>query len=182
MLGDNTHDTTAQRLRLLQAEFTQHQQRGPGNGRSASLVHGAPPLDLGVLDHICAAVDELITHTRAAEIGPVASPVPATPADVIDWAREHTAHLDPERQQARETIIYRQGLEHALAMGDESVVRKHPCPRCGCWGLHWRAAANRAACVNHYCTDDDGLTSTWTLARLATQYIAGKKSSAATAT
>ncbi|THA22730.1 hypothetical protein E6R18_32815 [Streptomyces sp. A1277] len=181
MLGDDTHNTTEQRLRLLQAEFTQHQNRGPGTGRTATRTEAAAPLDLGVIDHIRAAVNELVTHTRAADPDTQAGPVPTAPADVIDWARDHTAHLDPERQQVREAIIYRQGLEHALAMGDDSVVRKHPCPRCGCWGLHWWPAANRAACVNHYCTDD-GLTSTWTLARLATQYIAGKKSSAATAT
>ncbi|MEU9947028.1 hypothetical protein [Streptomyces sp. NPDC047939] len=180
MLGD---DTTAQRLRLLQAEFTQHVKTGPpGDGRSATKTEAPAPIDLGVVDRIRAAVYEVETHTRAADWTAAAGPVPADPAAVYDWARQHTAHLDEGRQQAREAIIYRQGLEHALAMGNTTVIRKHPCPECGCWGLYWRAAANRAVCVNHYCTDDNGVANTWSLARLARQHVAAKESSSRRAT
>jgi hypothetical protein len=171
MLGDD--DTTAQRLRLLKAEFTQPTRSGPGDGRSSRLTESPALVNLGVVDRIRAAVYEVETHTRAA--APEAGPFTGEATRVYDWARAFTADLEPERQQAREAIIYRQGLEHALAMGDTTVIRKHPCPECGCWGLYWRAAAGRAVCVNHYCTDNDGLANTWSLARLARQYIAAKE-------
>lgn len=177
MLGDNT--TTAQRLRLLQAEFTQFERRGPGDGRTATRTESPALINLAVLDRIHAAVHEVVEHTRATV--PDAGPVPADAHRVYDWARQHTAHLEPERQQARETVIYRQGLEHALAMGDTTVIRKHPCPGCGCWGLMWRPAVQRAACPNRYCLDDDGLSRSWELKTLAHHHVArqlGLKSSA----
>lgn len=178
MLGDNT---TEQRLRLLQAEFTQHERRGPGDGRTATRTTSPAPLNLNVIDRIQAAVAEVVEHTRAADWTHPAGPTPADATRVYDWARQHTAHLDLERQQARETLIYRQGLEHAITMGDTTVVRKHPCPGCGCWGLMWRPAVQRAACPSRYCTDDDGLSRSWPLATLAHRHIArqlGLKSSA----
>ncbi|MFJ2279177.1 hypothetical protein ACIOEZ_34075 [Streptomyces sp. NPDC087866] len=178
MLGDDT--TTEKRLRLLQAEFTQHEKTGPGDGRSATLVHGAPPVDLGTLDYMRSAVAEVVTHTQA--VAPNAGPAPADQADVYRWSRESTEHLDIGPQLVREAIIYRQGLEHALAMGDTDAVRTHPCPGCGCWGLYWRAAAKRAVCVNRRCTDKDGVASTWTLARIAQQYIAAQESASRRAT
>ncbi|WP_097865851.1 hypothetical protein [Streptomyces sp. rh34] len=168
MLGDDT--TTERRLRLLQAEFTQLEQRGPGDGRTATRTESPAPLNLAVIDRIRAAVYEVETHTRAAV--PDAGPLPADAARVYDWARQHTADLEPQRQQARETLIYRQGLEHAIEMGDASVIRKHPCPGCGCWGLIWRPAAHRAACVNRYCVDHDGLSHTWPLKTLAHHHVA----------
>ncbi|NEC17899.1 hypothetical protein [Streptomyces parvus] len=169
MLGDST---TERRLRLLQAEFTQHERRGPGDGRTATRTTSPAPLNLAVVDRITAAVNEVVEHTRAADRSRPAGPVPADATRVYEWARQHTAHLDPERQQARETLIYRQGLEHAIAMGDTTVIRKHPCPGCGCWGLLWRPAVQRAACINRYCTDDDGISRSWPLATLAHHHIA----------
>ncbi|MBD3550808.1 hypothetical protein [Streptomyces sp. SP18CM02] len=169
MLGDNT---TEQRLRLLQAEFTQHERRGPGDGRTATRTTSPAPLNLNVLDRIHAAVTEVVEHTWAADWTRPAGPTPADASRVYAWAREHTAHLDAERQQARETLIYRQGLEHAIDLGDTTVVNQHPCPACGCWGLLWSAAANRAACINRYCVDDKGLSNTWPLATLAHHHIA----------
>lgn len=170
MLGD---DTTAQRLRLIQAEFTQHVRTGPGDGRSATLVHGAAPLDLDTLDYMVAAVEEVVTHTRTA--APDAGRFTGDAVEVYDWAREHTAHLADERQQAREALIYRQGLEHAIAAGNTAVIRTHFCPECGCLGLYWRATAGKAVCVNHYCTDENGLANAWSLARLARHHIAAKE-------
>ncbi|MFE9461633.1 hypothetical protein [Streptomyces californicus] len=169
MLGDNT---TERRLRLLQAEFTQHERRGPGDGRTATRTTSPAPLNLNVLDRIHTAVAEVVEHTRAADWTRPAGPTPADATRVYDWARQHTAHLDAEYQQARETLIYRQGLEHAIDLGDTTVVNQHPCPACGCWGLLWSTAANRAACINRYCVDDKGLSNTWPLATLAHHHIA----------
>lgn len=180
MLGDDT--TAERRLRLLQAEFTQHQRRGPGDGRTATRTESPAPLNLAVIDRIHAAVHEVIEHTRTADRSHPAGPAPADAARVYDWAREHTAHLDTEHQQARETLIYRQGLEHAITMGDTTVVRRHPCPGCGCWGLAWRPAVQRAACPNRYCLDDDGLSRSWPLATLAHRHVARQFATKSSAT
>ncbi|MEU9849296.1 hypothetical protein [Streptomyces sp. NPDC047985] len=177
-MGDTA---AAQRLRLLQAEFVQPTRSGPGDGRTPTRAHSTAPINLGVLQQIQAAVQEVETHTRAAapEAGPFTDP---RAERVYDWARQQTAHLDAERQQAREALIYRQSMEHALTTGDTSVVRRQPCPACGCWGLFWREAQHKAVCVNRYCTDEQGLARTWTLAHLAQQYIAERNSAAARAT
>ncbi|MEV8101027.1 hypothetical protein [Streptomyces sp. NPDC088135] len=181
-MGTGADDTTAQRLRLLQQEFVQPVRSGPGDGRSSRITESPSLVNLGVVDRIRAAVYEVEHHTRSSDWAAAAGPVPADPAGVYDWARQHTAHLDAERQQAREAIIYRQGLEHAIAMGDTTVIRRHPCPQCGCWGLYWREAAQRAVCVNHYCTDDDGISNAWELKRLAHDHIAQKSTAARRAT
>lgn len=170
MLGD---DTTARRLRLLEAEFTQHQQRGPDlTGRTATRAEAPAPIDLGVLDYMEAARAQVVKHTQAAapDAGPYTGPLPG----LYEWARERTADLDDERQQALETLICLQGLEHAIAMGDTSAVCKHPCPACGCYGLQWAAEMRRAVCTNGYCQDDDGLVYRWELKRLAYEYVAAK--------
>ncbi len=57
---------------------------------------------------------------------------------------EETANLDEERQKARDALIYRQGLEHAILMGDHKVVRPHPA-----------AAATPTACTG------TGTTRSW---------------------
>ena len=181
MLGDD--DTTARRLRLLETEFTQHQQRGPDpTGRTATRAEAPAPIDLGTLDYMRAAVTEIEEHTRAADWTRPAGPVPEDATRIYEWAREHTAHLDEQYQQAREALIYRQGLEHAIAAGDTTVIRKHPCPQCGCYGLYWRAETGKAGCVNHYCTDDDGISRSWELKRLAYEYVAAKSGLSARAT
>ncbi|MEU0837155.1 hypothetical protein [Streptomyces sp. NPDC005969] len=179
-MSTGADDTTAQRLRLLQAEFLVHPQTGPGDGRSSRPTHAPAPVNLGVVDRIRAAVYEVEHHTRTA--APTAGPAPAEAARVYDWARQHTSHLATEQQNAREAIIYRQGLEHAIAAGDTDVVRKHPCPQCGCVGLYWREAAQRAVCINHYCTDDNGVSNMWELKRLAHDHISRKSAVARRAT
>ncbi|MEU5490284.1 hypothetical protein AB0G98_21415 [Streptomyces sp. NPDC020196] len=180
MLGD---DTTERRLRLLQAEFTQYQQRGPDpTGRTATRAEAPAPIDLGTLDYMAAAVTEVEEHIRSADWSRPAGPVPEDAARVYEWARKHTAHLDEERQQARETMIYRQGLEHAIAMGDTAAIRKHPCPQCRCFGLYWRDESGKASCVNHYCVDDDGVSHSWTLQQLAHHHVASKSALSARAT
>ncbi len=179
MLGDD--DTTTNRLRLIEAEFTQYQYRGPEpTGRTATRTDAPAPINLGVLDYMAAATTEIIQHTQAA--APGIDPYTGPLAGVYDWARDHTAHLDDHRQQARETLIYRQGLEHAITAGDTTAVSKHPCPECGCWGLIWREETGKAACVNHYCVDDQGLSHAWTLERLAYEHVAAKSAVTSRAT
>ncbi|MFF1916186.1 hypothetical protein ACFVYE_32285 [Streptomyces sp. NPDC058239] len=179
-MGTGADNTTAQRLRLLQQEFVQPARSGPGDGRSSRPTHAPAPVDLGVLDRIRAAVHEVEHHTRTA--APDAGPFTGPAERVYDYCRQHTAHLEAEQQNAREAIIYRQGLEHAIAAGDTSVVRKHPCPQCGCVGMYWQDKTRRALCVNHYCTDNDGVSNTWELKRLAQEYIARKSAVARRAT
>ncbi|MEU3656487.1 hypothetical protein AB0E67_27500 [Streptomyces sp. NPDC032161] len=174
-------DTAAHRLRLLQEEFVQPTRSGPGEGRTPTRAHSPALINLGILQQIQAAVREVESHTRAQ--APYAGRFTDRNADrVYEWARWHTAHLEPERQQVRETLIYRQSMEHALAAGDTTVVRRHPCPGCGCWGLFWRETQNRAVCVNRYCRDDLGFSRTWTLAHLAQQHISRQNGTAARAT
>ena len=164
--------TTEQRLRLLKQEFIQHPATGPGDGRSSRPTVAPAPLDLAVVDRIGAAVAEMERHTRA--VAPTAGPYTGDDTRVYLWSRRHTAHLDTQNRQAIEAIIYRQGLEHALAIGDTTVIRQHPCPHCGCWGLFWREAAGEAVCVNRNCAEG-GVSRTWSLARLAQQHIAGQE-------
>jgi len=131
-------------------------------------------VNLGVVDRIRAAVYEVEHHTRTA--APDAGRYTGEESRVYDWARQHTAHLETEQQQAREAIIYRQGLEHAIAAGDTTVIRRHPCPECGCYGLYWRHTSQRAVCVNQYCIDDNLMSHAWELKRLAHDHIARKES------
>ncbi|MFI2620443.1 hypothetical protein [Streptomyces sp. NPDC018584] len=177
--ADAAATTAAARMRLLEQEFTTPRRHGD-TGRPTRPSTATAPLDLGMHDYRQASVDEVVTHTRA--LVPEATTPPAKASAVYDWMRQHTAHLANEQRQAADAVVYRQSLEHALAIGDESVVRRQPCPACGCWGLFWNAAARRAACVNQHCTDTRGQARTWSLARLASQHIAARKTSARRAT
>jgi hypothetical protein len=167
-IGD---DTAARRLRLLAAEVAEPVARASG-ARVAVTPVSSPPLNLGIIDHMAASVAEVVAHVR--ESVPEAAPRPAEDAGVYQWWREGTAHLDEATQQAREAIIYRQSLEHAIARGDHDVVRPHPCPACGCWGLFWDRERRLAACVNRYCMDEMGLSHSWTLAQLAHHRVAAE--------
>lgn len=166
-------DTASHRLRLLQAYYVEPGRSGTPGQRSAPTRKASAPLNLGIVSHMAASVAEVEQHTRAA--APQAGPRPAEAHKVYDWMREHTAHLDHERQLAREAIIYRQGLEHAICMGNTKIVRRHRCPGCGCVGLFWDSLRFAAVCVNRYCTDDDGMSSAWSLARLAQQHVAAQE-------
>jgi len=166
-------DTTAQRLRLLQTEFLQPGSRVPGDGRSATRTTSPAPLHLGILDHLTASVTEVVDHVHA-EV-PDAGRYRGTIDGVYDWMRDHTEDLAPERQNVREALIYRQGLEHAIAAGNTKVIRPHRCPACRTLGLMWREQAGHAACTNRRCVDEHGLSRTWSLARLAQQHIADQK-------
>lgn len=180
--GETDAAAAAARLRLIETEFiTPRRHPGDAAARGTRPTHAPAPVDLGTLDYMRTAVDEVIAHTRT--VAPHAGPAPADAPAVYGWMREHNAHAEhDEQRRAGEAIVYRQGLEHALAVGDETVVRRLPCPACGCWGLFWRPAARRAACVNRKCTDPTGGANTFSLAHLAQQHIAARNTAARRAT
>ncbi|KIF66254.1 hypothetical protein HY68_36715 [Streptomyces sp. AcH 505] len=132
------------------------------------------PLNLAVFDHIVRSVDEVTRKARAQQTRN-AGPVPADVAAVYDWWRASTPDLEGERRLERERVIYRQGLEHAIAAGDHKVIRPHPCPGCGTWGLFWDAARRRAVCAYQPavdpCVDSDGIANTWSLGHLAYEHV-----------
>ncbi|MEU6054272.1 hypothetical protein ABZ829_28105 [Streptomyces xanthochromogenes] len=168
-IGD---DTAARRLRLLATEFTTPARRGSAEVAAARPAHSSAPLNLGIIDHMRAAVAEVVGQVR--ETAPDAGPRPEDDTAVYAWWRDGTAHLDDDAQQAREAIIYRQSLEHAIAMGDHDVIRPNLCPGCGCVGLMWDRLRRHVACVNRYCVDDVGLARTWTLAQVAHHHVGQK--------
>ncbi|MEU1078224.1 MULTISPECIES: hypothetical protein [unclassified Streptomyces] len=169
-------DTAERRLRLLRQAYLG--QAGSGSisqtrSRPSRPSHSSPPVNLGLVDHVRRCVTEVEAYTRAAV--PDAGPVPSEAESVYSWSREVTSHLAPQRQQAREAVIYRQGLEHAVAMGQHEVVRPHPCPACGCWGLYWNTRRQKAVCVNRRCVDEHGRGRAWPLERLASEYMTRQK-------
>jgi hypothetical protein len=94
---------------------------------------------------------------------------------VYDWAREHTEHADPIDRQRLEVVEYRQYLEHCVRAGDVKVIRRHPCPKCGCYGLMWQADNQRALCTMTECVDPDGFSTQVTLSTLAHRHVTGRK-------
>lgn len=177
--GDETDDTASSRLRLLDEHFREH-PRGAPSGRSSRSAHPGTPANLTVTDHIRASVAEVAEHARAAN--PHAGPLPARVEAVYDWWRERTETAPAAVQQRRDTIVYRQGLEHAIAMGDTKVIRPHRCPACRTFSLMWVDEARRAVCTNSRCTTRGGLSNSWTLARLAYEHVAAQNSARVHAT
>jgi hypothetical protein len=166
-------------MRLLHNEFLQYPRTAPDGPRARTVTAGTP-VNLAVVDHITAAVTEVAEHTRS--VNPDAGPLPQDVADVYDWYRQHTAHADDTQRQRGETIVYRQRLEHAIAMGDDSVIPPHRCPACRTFGLRWRRELQRALCTNRRCLTRHGMSRTWTLARLAYEHVAVEKMSRECAT
>lgn len=165
-------DTAATRLRQLAQYFREHPVTGPVEGHTPS--RSAPaPLSLATLDHITQSVQELTELTDTVNAEP--SPLPARVRDVYEWCVANTSHAPETTRLRRDTVIYRQALEHAIRAGDRTVVRKHRCPECRTWGLMWHAVRQTALCTNSECVDTDGCSTTVTLARLAHEHIAGKK-------
>lgn len=167
-MGEDTDSTAARRMRLLESDLAPG-RRGPRPERTAPTAQATTPLDLGVYDHLEACLQEVETHTRA--VVPDAGDIPAERAGVYEWAREHILGLPEYERRAHDVIVYRQSLEHAIRGGNTKVVRKHPCPRCGCWGLFWLAPQQRAVCTYEHCVDDEGMSSSWTLKTLAHAHI-----------
>jgi hypothetical protein len=172
-MGTGDDDTATNRLRLLDTHFRQHPVTGPTE-RSAPTATATVPLDLGMVDHIRSCVTELADDVLTINQAP--TQLPARVADVYAWCLDNTKTAGPAQQQRRDTIIYRQSLEHAIAMRDFKVVPPHRCPACRTFGLLWRPQLQRALCTNRRCLNDEGTSSTWTLARLAYEHIAGRES------
>lgn len=155
----------------LTRDFLEHPRTAPVE-RSAPTAVAGTPVNLSVVDHVTACVTELAAHTR--DVNPEAGPLPEHVAGVYTWHLTNTRQADERQRQRGETIVYRQQLEHAIAMGDTTVVRPHRCPACGTLGLHW--AAGKARCLNAHCARRNGGTSqSWSLAKLAYEHVASKK-------
>jgi hypothetical protein len=166
-------DTAAHRLDLLHAYFLEHPVTGPtGTPRRRSSSPGTP-VSLTTVDHIADAVREVTELTRDANSD--AAPLPPRVGDVYAWCVENTLNTERALQQRRDTVIYRQQLEHAIAMGDTKVVRPHRCPACRTFGLMWPGDGDpRALCTNRRCLTSGGMSRRWTLARLAYEHVAEK--------
>jgi hypothetical protein len=85
---------------------------------------------------------------------------------VYDWLRDHTEHLQPEKAAVGQAIAYRHALENAIAAGEPEVIRREPCPRCGCWGLSWHKTRCVVVCMNRRCVTD-GIPTMLTLQQVA---------------
>lgn len=171
-MGTTEEDTASSRLRLLSEEFLEHPRTGPTARRSPTVTASAPA-NLAIVDHIDASLREVTDDARS--VNPEAGPRPDRIEDVYAWYVDNTRHAEPAARQRRDTIIHRQNLEHAIAMGDDSVIPPHRCPACRTFGLLWQAGMQRALCTNARCRTKDGLSNTWTLARLAYEHVAAEK-------
>lgn len=173
-MGTDTEDTAGTRIGLLHRHFRDHPRTGPAERPTRRSVPGTP-VNLAIIDHLTASVTEVTDHTRA--VNPDATPLPERVEDVYRWYMANTAQAPEAARQRRDAVICRQQLEHALAMGDTTVIRPHRCPSCATFGLFWQEAAGRAMCVNRDCAAlNGGIHRTWTLARLAYAHVAAEKS------
>ncbi|WP_448333531.1 hypothetical protein [Streptomyces sp. DSM 41534] len=179
-MGADETATAAARLRLLRdnARAPITPSTGPRSRTRGS--ESRPPIDVAIIDHIAATYREVIAHTR--EIAPDAGPAPADEAAAYEWMAANTPHLTAEQQQTRDAMLLGHSLKHALALGDETVIRRIPCPQCACWSLFWRHTTRVAACVNRHCRDKRGRPSTWVLQQLAEHRVAAKIARSRTAT
>ena len=169
---DTGDAAAAHRLALLAEHFREHPVTGP-SVRAAPQASPGAPVNLAIVDHISASVRELADYTHT--VNSAASPLPKNVEAVYAWCVENTEHAPEVSQQRRDTIVYRQSLEHAIAAVDYLVIRAHRCPACRCLGLMWNAGMGRALCTNRKCVDQDGTSRTWTLANLAWAHIEGSK-------
>jgi hypothetical protein len=161
-------DTAAQLLAQLHQYFVQHPVTGEHTRRPPT-TNPTAPANLAVVDHITATVRELADFTRQAN--PEAEQLPERVQDAYRWCVENTANSPQAIQQRRDTIVFRQRLEHAIAMGDDKVVRPIRCPQCRGLGLFWKAEYQLVVCTSSRCLTKDGLSNRWSLARLATAHI-----------
>ncbi|MFD9249555.1 hypothetical protein [Streptomyces bottropensis] len=169
-MGQDTAEQASRALRLLNdPDLRHHPQTGPQQLTSARAANPSAPVNLDLVDYMSRTVKEVVDHTRT--VNPDAGPVPQDVADIYTWCLENTPNADEAQARYRDFVIERQRLEHAVRLGNTHEVSKHPCPRCGCWGLMWPPAGTRALCSNRNCLAPDGRSSTWTLARLAAQTI-----------
>jgi hypothetical protein len=179
-MGRTDDDTATGRLSQLAAHFREYPVTGPAGH---SYISSAPRptattpaalVNLTVVDHIAACVAEVVDHTR--KVNPDAGPLPARTSAVYAWYMANTANAPEAEQQRRDTIVYKQSLEHALAMGETKAVRPHRCPDCNTFGLMWSAQMQQIVCTNRKCLTEDGTSRIVTSARIAYHHIAAGKS------
>jgi hypothetical protein len=181
----NSGDTTspAERLRLIHQHFLAPGGGGPRAERTARATEPAAAIRLDVYDHLRDAANEVTALVKSlCDDADPYEPPPARVEDTYRWCIAETDHLDEQRQRNRDAVIYKQGLQHAILMGDAKVIRRHPCPECATWGLTWDRHRETVVCLNRYCSDDDGQSTTWTLAQIAEKHIARQPVRAACAT
>lgn len=168
-MGQDTAQAAGRALRLLNSPELRHPRAaGPSERRATSTTPGVP-LNLGIVDYLDKQIGQVVDLTR--QVNAAAGPVPENLEALYDWCIENTGDADDAQRAYRDIVFERQRLEHAVRLGEHDEVCKHPCPACGCWGLMWQMAGNRARCTNRTCRTPDGLGSTWTLGRLAAQKI-----------
>ncbi|MEU5322918.1 hypothetical protein AB0G67_40140 [Streptomyces sp. NPDC021056] len=168
-MGQDTAGQAGRALKLLNSqELRETPTTGP-SPRHTTASTPRSPLNVDLVDHLTRTVGEVAAHARA--VAPHAGPLPERVEDLYDWYIEHTGDAGEADRRYRDILIERHRLEHVMRLGYYEEVRKHPCPECGCWGLMWDPAGNRALCSNRRCRTPDGMTRSWTLARLAAQKI-----------
>ena len=171
-MGRNAAANAASALRLLNSEdLRQNPESGPQERRAPSSTPAAP-LNIGMVDYFARTVREVVDHTVTITAQP--KPLPPQLEGLYEWYIEETADAvadDDTERRYRDALIETHRLEHAIRLGETDEVCKHPCPRCGCWGLEWDHGGNRALCLNRRCRTPGGTASTGTLERLAAQKI-----------
>lgn len=171
-MGEETAATTASaNMRRLAGSLSVMPGRATDPSGRTRPAHAPAPIDLGILAHMTAARDEIVAHAHAAAPDADLPPVPRDAAAVYQWWADNTPYLDDAARRVGEALVYRQGLEHALRLRDTTVIRREPCPSCGCYSLIWRGMERRALCVNDRDSDDDGAPRRFALAELAQQAV-----------
>lgn len=169
-MGRNAAVAAASALRLLSSPDLRQHPAPTREPRRSTATNPPAPLNLGRLDYLDAHVNEVVTHVRSLPGGETIPP-PARDGDIYDWYIEHTGDAAENEQAHRDLVTERHALEHAIELGNFAVVRPHPCPACGGWGLFWDQAGDRVRCSDRDCRTPDGLASSFTLGRLAAQKV-----------
>ncbi|MFI7096792.1 hypothetical protein [Streptomyces lydicus] len=178
MDGDTMGDqeAAAAGMRHLRSELTAMRPRAIGNRPQATRVHGQPPCDIDLLDHLISTRADLIETTRlllAGETSPPPTPIPTPPVDegIFQWAADATAHLAAEKQLVREAVAYSKHLQQKVLTGDRRAVRRERCPACQCFSLLWKNDLERAVCIQDECRDELGRAHQWELRQLAHHHV-----------
>ncbi|TQE33128.1 hypothetical protein [Streptomyces ipomoeae] len=151
------------------------------DGRSATRVHGGPPVNQTVLAHLAACDGEVAQFIdRARQADPPSEddgPLPGR-AGAYDRARYQAEQLGGDAQQYLEAMEWRHRITSALLLGEDDVIGTERCPACRTFGLVWVAESRTASCVNRYCAVD-GAPRAWTIAQLAVERMARRSRRAA---
>lgn len=170
-MGQDDAEHASRALRLLNhPDLREHPRTGPAERRTGTAAPGTP-LNIGIVDYFAEKVGEVIAHAQTITTQP--KRLPRRLEDIYTWLVDSTPDADDVQRRHRDALLLTHRLEHDIRLGNYEVVCKHPCPRCGTWGLMWDHAGQHAQCTNRRCRTPAGLSSTWTLARLAAQKIQG---------